>query len=137
MTKNLVLKKTKISIIIEFLSRLYYQSFFCSKLSFKSTLITFSFFFLGRKTKNGKKIRTRLNTILSKAQWQIFLYRFQFQNKWSIFFNRKSVCLWQNFFPLVYRKEVMYRISSYSCCGNYSFLNSSSEETIQVFISLM
>ena len=30
-----------------------------------------------------------------------------------------------------------YRISSYSCRGNYSFLNSSSEETIQVFISLM
>ena len=31
----------------------------------------------------------------------------------------------------------IYRISSYSCRGNYSFLNSSSEETIQVFISLM
>ena len=30
-----------------------------------------------------------------------------------------------------------YRISSYSCRGNYSFLNSSSEETIQVFISLI
>ena len=33
--------------------------------------------------------------------------------------------------------KVDYRISSYSCRGNYSFLNSSSEETIQVFISLM
>ena len=31
----------------------------------------------------------------------------------------------------------IYRISSYSCRGNYSFLNSSSEETIQVFLSLM
>ena len=30
-----------------------------------------------------------------------------------------------------------YRISSYSCRGNYSFLNSTSEGTIQVFISLM
>ena len=30
-----------------------------------------------------------------------------------------------------------YRISSYSCRGNYSFLNSSSEETIRVFLSLM
>ena len=33
--------------------------------------------------------------------------------------------------------KLTYRISSYSCRGNYSFLNSSSEETIQVFISLM
>ena len=32
---------------------------------------------------------------------------------------------------------LIYRISSYNCRGNYSFLNSSSEETIQVFISLM
>ena len=30
-----------------------------------------------------------------------------------------------------------YRISSYNCRGNYSFLSSSSEETIQIFISLM
>ena len=35
------------------------------------------------------------------------------------------------------RERYTYRISSYSCRGNYSFLNSSSEETIQVFISLM
>ena len=33
--------------------------------------------------------------------------------------------------------NIIYRISSYNCRGNYSFLNSSSEETIQVFISLM
>ena len=30
-----------------------------------------------------------------------------------------------------------YCISSYNCRGNYSFLNSSSEETIQVFVPLM
>ena len=35
------------------------------------------------------------------------------------------------------KQKNKYRISSYNCCGNYSFLNSSSEETIQVFISLM
>ena len=28
-------------------------------------------------------------------------------------------------------ENITYRISSYSCRGNYSFLNSSSEETIQ------
>ena len=33
-------------------------------------------------------------------------------------------------------RQYRYRISSYDCRGNYSFLNSSSEETIQVFISL-
>ena len=38
---------------------------------------------------------------------------------------------------LVRKDKSMYRISSYNCRGNYSFLNSSSEETIQVFISLM
>ena len=37
------------------------------------------------------------------------------------------------FMHLVFR----YSISSYNCRGNYSFLNSSSEETIRVFISLM
>ena len=35
------------------------------------------------------------------------------------------------------KKNYEYRISSYNCRGNYSFLNSSSEETNQVFISLM
>ena len=34
-------------------------------------------------------------------------------------------------------ENFIYRISSYSCRGNYSFLNSSSEESIQVFVSLM
>ena len=42
---------------------------------------------------------------------------------------------WQ--FSKQFEAKTVYRISSYSCRGNYSFLNSSSEETIQVFISLM
>ena len=51
-------------------------------------------------------------------------------------------CLKSALKPLKYNLGVSpgnlnYRISSYNCRGNYSFLNSSSEETIQVFISLM
>ena len=52
--------------------------------------------------------------------------------KGSIYMQENDMILDQLFFDsLRYSYNLSYRISSYSCRGNYSFLNSSSEETIQ------
>ena len=69
-----------------------------------------------------------------------FVLAFFFQNSefhnltksFSDHFKKRQVYILWELLP-----NYIYRISSYSCRGNYSFLNSSSEETIQVFVSLM
>ena len=61
--------------------------------------------------------------------WKVAVKEWQSIQISTIFF---SVCMC---FKRTFKD--IYRISSYNCRGNYSFLNSSSEETIQVFISLM
>ena len=79
-----------------------------------------------------KVIISKIEMSVSKVLWSVCEEFATFDREFLDFASSNKVSLTVKMF----RKKI-YRISSYSCRGNYSFLNSSSEETIQVFISLM